>query len=87
VSTAADRGEFGPFRTAVALVGRIDIDLEAPVTLVAEPIVFYSTESRKIEGVGAGILGGAHLSVITEDEGLGGSWFPLHWGVGVPFGR
>jgi hypothetical protein len=87
VSSAEDRGEFGPFRSAVELIGRIDFDVEDPVTLFADPIVFYYTDTRKIEGVGAGILSGAHLSVVTEDEGLGGSWFPLHWGVGVPFGR
>lgn len=77
VTSAEDPGDEGPFRSAVQLAGTVRFGRADPITLFPVAIPVYVDPSRKIEGVGPGVLPWVPLSVVTEDEALGGTWFPL----------
>ena len=77
VSSAEDPGDHGPFRSAVQLAGTVRFGGADPITLFPVPIPVYVDPSRKIEGVGPGVVPWIPLSVVTEDEALGGSWYPV----------
>jgi hypothetical protein len=77
-SSAEDPGDFGPFRSAVQIAGTLTYDEVSPISLYQTPIPIFYSASRKIEGLTEGLIPGVPLSVVTEDEDLGGQWFPVH---------
>lgn len=86
VSSAEDLdADFGPFRSAVQLVGSLQFHRTMPLSLRSTPVPVYYSRTKKIEGVGPGLFPGVALSVATEDEHLGGTWFALNWVWGLPF--
>ena len=76
--SSADDPDFGPFRSAVQIAGTITYDENSPLSLYQTPIPVFYSASQKIEGVTEGFIPGVPFSVVTEDENLGGQWFPAH---------
>lgn len=78
VSSAEELSDFGPFRSVVQLAGTLTYHKKSPLNLYDTPVPVFYSASHKIEGITEGLIDHVPLSVATEDEDLGGLWFPLH---------
>ncbi len=72
-SASVDRGDMGPFRSFVYLLGHVQSDETVPVTLAMEPPQWV-VDGFKVEAVSAER---SRVTIGTEDEDFGGSWRPL----------
>lgn len=77
-SASRDMGDFGPFRSAIYLIGQINSEKCCKIHLYDTPIKKIELEGFKIEALSSPVVPGTVFTIGTDDEKLGSVIRPIY---------
>ena len=76
-SASRDMGDYGPFKSAIYLIGRVNTEKCCKVFMYSNPIKKLELEGFKIEALAAPVIPGSTFTIGTDDEKLGSVFRPI----------